>query len=87
MSNTSDAQFKKTHQEVNRPTVTDHNINEEYMKTGPLNDVESGRSKSWSGAGKEKDGLSASELADLDLPAEGLGRPKKAEVDASFVQK
>lgn len=37
MSNTTDAQFKKTNQEVNRPAVTDHNINDQYMKTGPLN--------------------------------------------------
>lgn len=28
--------FKKATQEVNQPPVTDHNINDEYMKTGPL---------------------------------------------------
>lgn len=32
---TADDQFKKTEQVVGRPPVTDHNINDEYMRNPP----------------------------------------------------
>ncbi|ESK82599.1 hypothetical protein Moror_3654 [Moniliophthora roreri MCA 2997] len=35
--NTTNAEFKKVYQEVNRPAVTDHNINDEYMRNPPHN--------------------------------------------------
>ncbi|VDC06685.1 unnamed protein product [Peniophora sp. CBMAI 1063] len=35
--NTSDAQFKKTHQEVGRPETTDHSLNDEFFNRPPQN--------------------------------------------------
>ncbi|KAK7054527.1 hypothetical protein VNI00_003725 [Paramarasmius palmivorus] len=36
-SNTTNAEFKKVYQTVDRPPVTDHNINDEYMRNPPKN--------------------------------------------------
>jgi len=81
---TDERMFKKTEHVVGRPTTTDHNINEKYIRNPPDNlastvAVPATDRRSWG----LKEGARVSQDVDKDSD---VGRPKKAEVESSIVQ-
>ncbi|KAK7453546.1 hypothetical protein VKT23_001432 [Stygiomarasmius scandens] len=75
--------FKKATQEVNKPPVTDHNINDEYMKNPPQNipDVPSNKVP-----GKKEGAYETEPMEPGVLGHEGMGRPKHMDVEGEIVR-
>ncbi|KAL1713867.1 hypothetical protein EV715DRAFT_295685 [Schizophyllum commune] len=77
-------QFKKATQEVNRPTVTDHNIHEDFVRNPPNNEpIEFTHIKTRG----LKEGAKEPEPYEPGVTGhEGIGRPKHADVEGEAVQ-
>ncbi|KAF8153941.1 hypothetical protein B0H34DRAFT_799860 [Crassisporium funariophilum] len=85
--NISDEAFKKTEQVVDRPPVTKHNINDEYVRDPPHNHDDRGKNKGSSKTLKE----GAYEIDEPDPEDEGtggeaVGRPKKVDALSEIAQ-
>ncbi|KAI0082932.1 hypothetical protein BDY19DRAFT_981683 [Irpex rosettiformis] len=74
--------FKKAEQTFGRPEVTDHDINDEYMRDAP-NNQPSELSQDRKNPGKKEGAWEVDEDALVEegvLEKSGIGRPKKEEV-------
>ncbi|THU91067.1 hypothetical protein K435DRAFT_674954, partial [Dendrothele bispora CBS 962.96] len=63
--------FKKATQEVNRSPVTDHNVNDDYVKNPPQ---------------KPEGAYETDLMGPSVLGQEGLGRPKHMDVEGEIVR-
>ncbi|KAF5358638.1 hypothetical protein D9758_007748 [Tetrapyrgos nigripes] len=80
--------FKKATQEVNKPPVTDHNINDEYMRNPPQNfpPSDSVPTSETKVPGKKEGAYEVEPRERGVLGDEGTGRPKHLDVEGEIVR-